>query len=251
MANQLDYTRSHLSAEVAGRYLTAYESGFYGAFFAKIEAPLLRSIVGGLDLPSSRALDLACGQGRIAGIIDEFAGEVIGVDVSEEMLRLARGALPHLRFLRRDLRDVSDLNCVGLVTGFRLFLNADEQLRVAAARSMFEVLLPGGFALANTHLLPRSPTAVGSAAVRWALSRPHSVLSLAELAGLLEDAGFEVISVIPYGVLPRTGPIYTPLHARLMLPAEGLLLGRLAKLPKALCHHGLVVARRPVEAELH
>jgi len=72
---------------------------------------------GGLDtylesvLPESggeRAVDLGCGTGRHATLLAARYGQVLAVDVSAPMLRLAmaRRGLPNITYQQRDLREV-------------------------------------------------------------------------------------------------------------------------------------------------
>jgi SAM-dependent methyltransferase len=55
-----------------------------------------------------RALDLGCGSGRHSAMLAARYREVLGVDVSEPMLAIARvrRALPNITYQQRDLRDV-------------------------------------------------------------------------------------------------------------------------------------------------
>jgi SAM-dependent methyltransferase len=55
--------------------------------------PLLESLAPG------RALDAACGTGRVSGYLADAGHEVLGVDVTPEMLELARAKVPQARFV--------------------------------------------------------------------------------------------------------------------------------------------------------
>jgi SAM-dependent methyltransferase len=65
--------------------------------------------------PRSRALDLACGQGELAGGLAPLVGEVIAVDRSAAMLRhaMSDGVAGNVQFLQRDL-DRGDIGALGL-----------------------------------------------------------------------------------------------------------------------------------------
>ncbi len=65
-----------------------------------IEEPVVRSLLD--DLPPGPVLDAACGTGRHAAYLLERGREVVGVDLSPEMLERARARLPHA-----DLREGS------------------------------------------------------------------------------------------------------------------------------------------------
>jgi len=79
-----------LSAEVA----EVYEANFVPAFFAQW-APRLLDAAGVAD--GQRVLDVACGTGIVAGGAAGRVGEsgaVVGLDLSEAMLSVARRAGP-------------------------------------------------------------------------------------------------------------------------------------------------------------
>lgn len=66
-----------------------------------IEEPVFHALLE--QLPPRRALDAACGTGRHARRLVELGHEVVGVDVSPEMLERARAAVPEARFEVGDL----------------------------------------------------------------------------------------------------------------------------------------------------
>jgi ubiquinone/menaquinone biosynthesis C-methylase UbiE len=97
------------------------DAHFYVAFggldqteeeFLATAADVLRSIEGQLKrLPATanrrayRALEIGCGPGRLVKPLSRHFGEVHGVDVSDEMIRLARerlGDIPHAHFHTTD-----------------------------------------------------------------------------------------------------------------------------------------------------
>jgi SAM-dependent methyltransferase len=66
-----------------------------------VEEPVVRSILD--RLPIGRALDAACGTGRHARHLAERGHEVVGIDVTPEMLRRAEANVPQASFLVADL----------------------------------------------------------------------------------------------------------------------------------------------------
>ncbi|MDE2824490.1 MAG: class I SAM-dependent methyltransferase [Chloroflexota bacterium] len=65
------------------------------------EEPVVNNIVAGY--PVGRALDAACGTGRHAAHLSSLGHEVVGVDISTEMLELASAKAPGARFEIGDL----------------------------------------------------------------------------------------------------------------------------------------------------
>jgi SAM-dependent methyltransferase len=69
-----------------------------------LEEPVVRSLVE--RLPTGRALDAACGTGRHARYLVDHGHQVVGVDVSPEMLSQAVANVPEATFLEGDLRNI-------------------------------------------------------------------------------------------------------------------------------------------------
>ena len=150
------------------------------------------------DSPSDRVLDVACGPGIVAEVLAPHVRQVVGIDTTPEMIRLARE-----RFVR-----------AGLANG-RFELAAAEQLPFedgafdqtvtrlsfhhladvpAALRAMQRVLRRGG-RLAAADIIAVDDA--GKAALHNALERlrdPSHVRFCArgELLGLMDGAGFRV-----------------------------------------------------------
>ncbi|MYD51251.1 MAG: methyltransferase domain-containing protein [Dehalococcoidia bacterium] len=56
--------------------------------------------------PGERILDLGCGTGHLTDQIAESGAEVVGIDSSEDMVRVASENFPHLRFEVADARSL-------------------------------------------------------------------------------------------------------------------------------------------------
>lgn len=104
-----------------------------------------------MALPSgARLLDLACGQGRHAHLFAEAGFLVDGVDLSDELLKVARrrGAGPTLKYTRADMRKLparwtGRFDAVtNLFTSFGFFADAADDAQVI--RECARVLKPGG-----------------------------------------------------------------------------------------------------------
>jgi 2-polyprenyl-3-methyl-5-hydroxy-6-metoxy-1,4-benzoquinol methylase len=113
-----------------------------------------------LELPrGARLLDLGCGTGRHSVPLAELGLEVTGLDLSADLLSIARasaeGAGVSVRFVERDMRELDGLGpfdaCVSLYTAFG-FLG--EEGDAAVLRAVAAALRPGGrFLLDLTNFL--------------------------------------------------------------------------------------------------
>jgi len=72
---------------------------------------LMDNIVQHLDTPpNSKMLDLACGKGRHSIFLAEKGYDVTGLDLSDEMVRIAKSyENPNLKFYQHDMREPFDL----------------------------------------------------------------------------------------------------------------------------------------------
>ena len=99
--------------------------------------------------PTARVLEVACGTGRVAIELAREGFNLTGVDLSGEMLAVARakvGVAANPRFVLGDMRtfELGDRFDLALVPAhsFQFMTNADDQ--VAALRRIAEHLVPGG-----------------------------------------------------------------------------------------------------------
>ena len=105
-----------------------------------------------------RYLDFACGTGRITSLVSPFAGESIGVDVSESMLQAARLKCPAVRFIKADVtQERVDLGLFDLITAFRFFGNA---AILTSPSPGSRGCSPDGSLIINNHRNPRSLSAL-------------------------------------------------------------------------------------------
>lgn len=109
-----------------------------------IEEPVVWSAID--RLPPGRALDAACGTGRHTRRLVKRGHDVLGVDLSTEMLDVARANIPEARFLEADLRamPVDDASVDLVVCGLALAHLADLGAGIA---ELSRVLRPGGRAV--------------------------------------------------------------------------------------------------------
>ncbi|MDP9409730.1 MAG: class I SAM-dependent methyltransferase [Actinomycetota bacterium] len=144
--------------EIAGWYDEAVRSGSL-ALFHEFVIPTLLDLAG--ETEGRRVCDLACGQGIVARRLADRGAAVVGVDVSEGMLDLARRyereeprGVTYARADARTLDGVEDAAFDGVVCNLALMDIPD--LR-ATLRTVARVLRPEGwFVFSITH--PCFPT---------------------------------------------------------------------------------------------
>lgn len=98
--------------------------------------PIIERLVLSRILPSASVLDVCCGTGQLAEILDRRDYQMIGLDASEAMIAFARENAPGIPFVVADVRDFSidrrfdaaysvfeSLNHVPDIDGLRLAFN--------------------------------------------------------------------------------------------------------------------------------
>ncbi|MGY1763275.1 class I SAM-dependent methyltransferase [Geodermatophilus sp. SYSU D00779] len=139
-------TTEHRDAEafqVTAEAAELYEARFVPALFAEW-APLLADLAG--VHPGQTVLDTACGTGIVARTVaDRLAGDgrVVGVDLNEAMLAVARRIRPDLEWRQGDVATLpfADRSFDVVLCQMALMFFPD---RTAALREMARVVRPGG-----------------------------------------------------------------------------------------------------------
>lgn len=184
-----------------------YDSWFVPVLFA----PVAEQMVAGTALPPrARVLDIACGTGIVARTVAarlHGQGQVTGLDLNPAMLRVARRASEAaglaIDWVQGDAQTLpfhdAAFDLVFCQQGIQFFPD-----RAAAVAEMYRVLAPGGeVAVACWRGLARNPffahlaQAVQQRIGSDALAMPFALDDPLELGGLLQQAGFQDVSVEP------------------------------------------------------
>lgn len=165
------------------------DRALYSAF-----AELVRERSGaGLDVG-----DVGCGPGHVARHLAGLGLTVFGVDVSPEMVRVARRRHPHLRFEEGSFArlPVDDGRWAGAVAPFSL-IHLDADGRCAAFAELARAITPGGWLLVAFHI-SRADQPTGSVLHldRWwgqQVDLEFHFVDPAQMAAEMQAAGFAVM----------------------------------------------------------
>jgi len=196
-----DYRLSHTRPGKAKEYDSRFTDNAHRRMVWRLEQLVLKDVADRYLPPRFRHLDFACGTGRILHCLEPLAGSSTGVDVSDEMLSLARSRLPTATLHNADLtrQDVLAGERFDLITAFRFFPNAQPTLRREAMAAIVRHLSDNGVVVFNNHLNNES--------LRYRISRlfgrklPEG-MSPAEAVDLISGAGLQVKRVYHIGVVP-------------------------------------------------
>jgi predicted TPR repeat methyltransferase len=183
--------------------------GWYGGWLEQRERELLFDVVGRrLGTRPIRHLDFACGTGRIAATLQGRVASTTGVDISPEMLTVAKDRLPRAELVSGDI--VADPSILhgryDLITAFRFFLNAGESLRNDVLGELHDALADDGILLVNVHSNAWSLRALSVLIRRLFLRQVWwNQLSYRAVRKELGDRGFEVVELHGYNYLTSKG----------------------------------------------
>lgn len=152
--------------------------------------------------PGERVLDLGCGAGwasrilaRLVGDGPEGHGQVVGVDISDEMIRRARGAsrdFENLMFVWGSAQQIPwEENFFDKVLSVESFYYYADQER--ALHELFRVMAPRGRLFILINLYKDNPYSL-----RWVeeLKVPVQARSAAEYVELLKQHAFEEVEAL-------------------------------------------------------
>jgi len=236
VAEARSYRQSHLGAEKA----RSYDEDLWDPRAAKgldwlVEQQLLTDIFRIALPPGARsAADFACGTGRILEFLCRYFPSPVGIDISQDMLALARARCPRAVLIRGDVTTTPDLSPgpFDLVTAFRFLLNAEPSLRSQVLAWMGKSVRPGGVVIANFHLNPASLRGTYLRLRTTRATRP-SMMSVNDACRLFEAHAFTVRQILGYSFLPYRRDGRTLLAPGARRAVETRLAGTGALLPVA------------------
>lgn len=166
-------------------------------------------------------LDFACGTGRILAEGARHFDDATGLDLSDDMLWVARQRVPAARIVCADItREPEALTrTFDCVTMFRFLLNAEPPLRRDVLGWLRAHTHPGSLLIGNLHMYTLSFGGLLTVAARAAGNRSLNHDSRRNIGRLLDEAGFTVRSWRGYRFLP-TYRGNAPLGDRVQLAGE-------------------------------
>jgi len=203
-----NYRTSFRSADKAEGYEHEYiQPGTTSGVLWELEQEILGEFFSVHSGKLSRGLDFACGTGRILSLVEKHVPETIGVDISDEMLEVARERCRDSTLVQADLtRDPDAVDGeFDLITAFRFFLEAEESLRESVLPWIRSRISRDGFFIANFH---RNPTSLRGIYMRLRgrlAGKSIHTISLGTAKRMLEWHGFRIERVEGYAYLHYRG----------------------------------------------
>jgi ubiquinone/menaquinone biosynthesis C-methylase UbiE len=202
---------AHTYAQSVGTDISSATEGPVDLSLIKVFIELLKR------QPISRVADVGCGPGRVAAFMTDHDLEVVGVDVSQAMLAVARTAHPDIEFKegQLDALPIETGVLAGAVCWYSIIHTPPDRLD-EAFNELARVLIPGGYLLLAFQAEGEPLHREDAFGTRLPLtSYRHSVQ---EVAGHLEDAGFKIYTTalrapeLEHETTPQAFVMATNLH---------------------------------------
>jgi SAM-dependent methyltransferase len=216
MTSTTSYARRFQAKDDVEYYdLKEYGAGSYSSCMWELQRPVLAETLKNHQaqvLHPLTLLDFACGTGRVTSYLESFVETVDGIDISREMVAVARKKCAKARLQVGDILAQSDLlqKKYDVITAFRFLLNVEPEIRRQALCRLREVICePDGLLVANMHGNSRS---LRHPAIVWRRWRERSQqtgemlneMSPGETRRQLRECGFQVVRQFGFGILPPT-----------------------------------------------
>lgn len=200
-----DYRTSHANHQKAVSYAKQFQDKYsMKHLYWQLEREILQNILSEYNTHYMHLLDFACGTGRIIGSLEGWFDKVTGIDISHNMLQMARKASKKSVLVCGDVTQ-ENFNLNGsyhVITAFRFFLNADAGLRRQVLQWIHDHLRAGGILICNFHLNPKSLMGIYYRFYSWTHRSPKpNFLSFTDAHALLAGSHFRIIGIYPYGYL--------------------------------------------------
>ncbi len=182
-----DYRDSHLTK--GSTYNNSLANNPWDNYMTGMETSIMTSILSGMGgIP--RSLDFAAGTGRLTKVVEKFSDQSFAIDISQSMVEQAKKDCKKTTFFIGDItRERIDIDPVNLITSFRFFGNAQDELRIAVLEVLNRYLAQDGYLIINNH---RNPWAINSLSLRLAGKDEGMDLSYFKLKSLLQACGFTI-----------------------------------------------------------
>lgn len=211
----MSYRYSHSKKGYGKNYDTHFKNDSFNARVWELEKNILNNILD-VFYPSKKIenyLDFACGTGRICSFLEDRANNSFGIDITEEMIKIARDQCKKTKFIVGDItiNSLNEPEKYDLITAFRFFLNAEKELRESALSEIGKIISKDGILVFNIH--GNKPSFRHIAIIFSKLvgrKTNKNEMSICDVKYMLEKHNFEIIDYYGVNFMPQFFSRFVP-----------------------------------------
>ena len=157
---------------------------------AHVRLPQLQEFIDMLP-NGARVLDVGCAGGRDSAILRDAGFEVIGIDLSESFLELARERVPGVEFQLMDARELNlEHDIFDGIWVNAVLLNLERSEILGVLQGLWRTMKSGGICVVGVKE-GKGEKFIGEALVEN-MKRRETYFGKLEMEDLLREAGFEI-----------------------------------------------------------
>ena len=198
----MSYRNSHQNKGKGTSYHKSFKELKYRRLIWEIEKKYLTKILRKFYKKETKVnhLDFACGTGRILGHLESKTNYSMGVDISKSMIEEAKKNVKSEIFEADITTDKNKINKkFNLITAFRFFPNAENNLREESLRSLLNYLENDGYLVFNNH---RNINSIISILRNKLFGTKLSGMGIDEVNDLLNQNNLRIIKIYSMGLFP-------------------------------------------------
>lgn len=201
--NKIGYSEKFKTKHSAERYeQVEYSDKSYYHLMWEMEKDFLITLVNQMSHTSINYLDFACGTGRVIEVVENYVSKSTGVDISEEMLSIARRKISRSYLIQRNILKESLKEKFDLITIFRYFLNAEVELRDQVLQEIKSYMTKDSLLIISIHgnkFSFRFFTYI----IKRITGKRLNQMSYYDVKTMLNKNGFKIINYVGIGFLPK------------------------------------------------
>lgn len=222
---KMDYRKLHIGKNKASFYESnVYDKNSYDTVIWEIEKScLVKFITRYLRDVDINYLDFACGTGRIISFLETRVKRSFGVDISGDMLELAKTKVTSSKLIKGDISKEPSLikGKHNLITSFRFFLNAQDILKHEVLDVLHKKLSKDGIFVLNIHGNKFSLRFFSVLLRKYIFHQIVNQLSFWEMKNILIRHNFKIVDFCGIGFV--TPKLYKLFPKRLFGTVETML----------------------------
>ena len=195
----MNYRNSHKNQGKGSSYKLSFEIQKYRKIIWNFEKQYLEKILSHYFINKKIFhLDFACGTGRILKFLERKTYISFGVDVSTEMIKVAKNSVQS-KIICGDItkKKILKNKKFNLVTAFRFFPNAEKKLRKEVLKNIVPHIKKDGLLVLNNH---RNKNSFLERIIRLFFGKLYSGMNLNEVKLMVKDYDLELVDIFSIGL---------------------------------------------------